>query len=68
MAKKLKAKYFIDFMYNGIERTVYFDKLPADKYKGRTGIYYVTRLTDEGTALIPLLYTKTLFPVKAKTK
>ncbi len=68
MAKKLKAKYLIDFMYNGIERTEYFDKLPADKYKGRTGIYYVTRLTDQGTSLLPILYSRTLFPVKAKSK
>jgi hypothetical protein len=68
MAAKLKAKYFIDFMYNGVERTVYFDKLPADKYKGRTGIYYVTRLTDQGTALLPIMNLKTLSPVKAKSK
>jgi hypothetical protein len=59
-----KAKYFIDFIYQGIERTEYFDKLPADRYKGMNGIIYVTRLTDYGTTLIPLTETKTNKPLK----
>jgi hypothetical protein len=59
-----KAKYFIDFIYQGIERTEYFDKLPKDRYKATTGILYVTRLTDYGTALCPLLSTKTNLPIK----
>lgn len=59
-----KAKYFVDFIYQGIERTEYFDKLPKDRYKATTGILYVTRLTDYGTALCPLLSTKTNLPIK----
>jgi hypothetical protein len=49
-----KAKYFIDFIYNGIEKIEYFDRLPIDRYKGMDRIIYVTRLTDYGTTLIPL--------------
>jgi hypothetical protein len=59
-----KAKYFIEFIYQGIERTEYFDKLPADRYKGMNGIIYLTRLTDYGTTLIPLTEAKTNKPVK----
>jgi hypothetical protein len=59
-----KAKYFIEFMYQGIERTEYFDKLPAGRYKGMDGIIYVTRLTDYGTTLCPLLQTKNNLPLK----
>jgi len=59
-----KAKYFIEFIYQSIERTEYFDKLPPDRYKGMTGINYLLRLTDYGTTLIPLREAKTNLPVK----
>lgn len=68
MATKLKAKYFIEFMDRGIERTVYFDKLPADKYKGKTGVYYIMKLTDKGTLLFPIMNLKTRSAVKAKSR
>lgn len=59
-----KAKYFIEFMHQGIERTEYFDKLPKGVYKGENKILYVMKLTDKGTSLLPLLYTKNNLPVK----
>ena len=59
-----KAKYFIEFMYQGIERTEYFDKLPKGVYKGDNKILYLMKLSDEGTILTPLLYTKNNLPVK----
>lgn len=59
-----KAKYYIEFMHQGIERTEYFDKLPKGVYKGENKILYVMKLTDKGTSLIPLLFTKNNLPVK----
>lgn len=54
-----KAKYYIDYKLNGYKKIEYFDKLPKDKYKGSDRIIYVTRLTDDGTSLIPLKNFKT---------
>lgn len=62
-AVKSKGKYYIEFMKEGIERTEVFDKLPSDRYKGMNKIIYVTRLTDYGTTLIPLLDIKTNKPI-----
>ena len=59
-----KAKYFIDFMLNGVERTEYFDKIPKGVYKGENKVLYLMRFTDSGTSLIPLLSTKDNKPVK----
>jgi hypothetical protein len=61
---KNTGKYYIEFMEGGIERTIVFEKLPANRYKGKNGIIYVTRFTDSGTALIPLMNIKTNLPVK----
>lgn len=59
-----KAKYYIDYMLNGIERTEYFDKLPKGKYRAENNIYYLLKLTDAGTSLIPILNVKTNQPIK----
>jgi hypothetical protein len=59
-----KSKYYIDYKKNGILIYEYFDKLPKDKYKGMDGTYYLTRLTDYGTSLIPLINSKTNKSVK----
>lgn len=59
-----KAKYYIDYMLHGIERTEYFDKLPKGKYRAENNIYYILKLTDAGTSLIPILNVKTNQPIK----
>ena len=61
-----KGKYFIDYMREGVEKTEVFDKIPKGAYKGQTGILYLTRLTDYGTTLIPILHIKTNLPVKRR--
>jgi hypothetical protein len=58
------GKYYIEFMQGGIEKTIVFDKLPPNRYKGKNGIIYVTKFTDAGTTLIPLMNIKTNLPVK----
>jgi hypothetical protein len=61
---KYIGKYYIDYMEYGMEQRKVFDKLPKNRYKGANGIIYVTRLTDKGTTLIPLMDIKTDLPIK----
>jgi hypothetical protein len=63
-----KGKYFIDYMRDGVEKTEVFDKMPKGAYKGQTGVLYLTRWTDSGTTLIPILDIKTNMPVTRKVK
>ncbi len=53
-----KAKYYIKYKQNSIDRVEYFDKLPKGYYKGMDRILYVMRFTDSGTALIPIKNVK----------
>jgi hypothetical protein len=68
-----KAKYFIEYKKSGVSTIEYFDKLPKDLYYAAgyqdpklKGNAYITRLTDSGTTLIPLLFTKNNIQVKKK--
>ena len=54
-----KAKYFIEWTYDGIKQKKYYDKMPKDVYRGFNGIYYMMVLTDKGTSLTALYSTKT---------
>jgi hypothetical protein len=68
-----KAKYFIEYKKSGVSTIEYFDKLPKDLYYAAgyqdpklKGKAYITRFTDAGTSLIPLLFTKNNIQVKKK--
>jgi hypothetical protein len=68
-----KAKYYIEYKKSGVSTIEYFDKLPKDLYYAAgyqdaklKGKAYITRLTDSGTTLIPLLFTKNNIQVKKK--
>jgi hypothetical protein len=59
------AKYYIAYFGDdNIKRNEYFDKLPKDRYLGIDRIYYVSRMTKDGTALIPLKNFRNNLPVK----
>lgn len=66
--KPHKAKYYIVYSINSEKHVEYFDKLPLDRYKGIDRMLYVTRLTDKGTALIPVKDVKTDLPIKVVFK
>jgi hypothetical protein len=54
-----KSKYFIKYKIDNIQRVEYFDKLPKDRYVSPSErIVYLMRNTDNGTALVPLRFTK----------
>jgi hypothetical protein len=53
-----KAKYYIKYKQNSVDRVEYFDKLPKGYYKGMDRILYVMRFTDSGTSLIPIRNVK----------
>jgi hypothetical protein len=54
-----KSKYFIKYKIDNIQRMEYFDKLPKDRYVSPSErIVYLMRNTDNGTALVPLRFTK----------
>jgi len=54
-----KAKYYITYKLFDIKRVDYFDKLPKDRYISPSErIVYVMKNTDNGTALVPVRYTK----------
>ncbi len=68
-----KAKYYIEYKKSGVSTIEYFDKLPKDLYYAAgyqdpklKGKAYVTKFTDSGTSLIPLLFTKNNIQVKKK--
>jgi hypothetical protein len=68
-----KAKYFIEYKKSCVSTIEYFDKLPKDLYYAAgyqdpklKGKAYITRFTDAGTSLIPLLFTKNNIQVKKK--
>lgn len=66
--KPHKGKYYINYKYEGSEITKYFDKLPKNLYKASNGIMYLMVLTDDGTALTPLINAKTETVVKKAIK
>lgn len=52
------GKYYINYITeNGYKKMEFFSKLPKGYYKGMDRIIYVTRLSNGGTALIPVKYT-----------
>ena len=60
-----KSKYYITYKKFEIKFNEYFDKLPKDRYLSPSDrIVYVMRNTDNGTALVPLRYTKNEMFVK----
>lgn len=55
-----RAKYYISYTTdNGIKKVEYFEKLPIGRYKGMDRVIYLTRLTNNGTSLIPVKLTST---------
>jgi hypothetical protein len=57
---KVSNKYYVEFIHpNEYKFKEYFNVLPKNYYKGKDRILYISRLTNKGTALIPLKYTKT---------
>ena len=62
-----KSMYFIEYTDgNGINKVEYFDKKPigiyyAEGYQNKEdkGKAYLTKLTNKGTSLIPLMVSKT---------
>jgi len=69
--KEKEAKYYITYTKEGGSKEIeYFKKLPKGYYKGTfgssKGIYYLTRLTNKGTGLIPIRNYKTKEIVKRK--
>jgi|688.fasta_scaffold129912_1 hypothetical protein len=59
-----KSKYYIKYIANGREKEIHFTSIPKDVYytegyQGPKGLAYITKWTDEGTALIPLIITST---------
>jgi hypothetical protein len=60
-----KSKYYITYKKFETKYNEYFDKLPKDRYLSPSDrIVYVMRNTDNGTALVPLRYTKNEMFVK----
>lgn len=54
-----KSKYYITYKKFETKYNEYFDKLPKDRYLSPSDrIVYIMRNTDNGTALVPLRYTK----------
>jgi len=54
----VSGKYYIEYMSeNGYKKMEFFNKFPKGYYKGMDRIIYVTRLSNGGTALIPLKYS-----------
>ena len=69
--KKEGAKYYIEYKEEkGSKKIEYFKKLPKGYYKGNygdtKGIYYIMRLTNKGTSLIPIRNFKTKEIVRRK--
>jgi hypothetical protein len=57
---KVYNKYYIEYIHpNEYKSREYFNVLPKNYYKGKDRILYISKLTNKGTALIPLKYTKT---------
>lgn len=55
---KVDAKYYIEYKTDmGFKKMEFFNKFPKGYYKGMDRIIYVTRLSSDGTALIPVKYT-----------
>lgn len=56
---KVYNKYYIEYIHpNEYKSREYFNLLPKNYYKGKDRILYISKLTNKGTALIPLKYTK----------
>ena len=54
----VSGKYYIDYTTDqGYKKMEFFNKFPKGYYKGMDRIIYVTRLTKDGTALIPVKYS-----------
>jgi hypothetical protein len=54
----VSGKYYIDYISdNGYKKMEFFNKFPKGYYKGMDRIIYVTRLTKNGTSLIPVKYS-----------
>ena len=52
-------KYFVEYVTEyGYKQREYYNKLPKNYYKGKDGYYYVTVLTNKGTSLVPIKYSK----------
>jgi len=54
----VSGKYYINYTTDsGYKKMEFFNKLPKGYYKGKDRVLYVTRLTHNGTSLIPIKYT-----------
>lgn len=54
----VSGKYYIEYITeDGYKKMEFFNKFPKGYYKGMNRIIYVTRLTKDGTALIPVKFS-----------
>jgi hypothetical protein len=59
-----KAKYYVKYVRDGVNRIEYFEKIPKGYYKGMEGTIYLFTLTDSGSTLVPIVNVRTNKPVK----
>jgi len=61
----VSGKYYIEYITEyGYKKMEFFNKFPKGYYKGMNRIIYVTRLTNLGTALIPVKFSDNNVVVK----